>query len=257
MSRSTIPHLDWYVATTGSDTTGDGSSGNPWATGTHAYATIRDQFDLQGQFVTIHFASGTYAQIEAEGPLVGGRGAQSCTFLGDAVMATTTLNTPPTTGCVSSLRSRWGAAVRIKNFYLTGANGLGADEGNIEYYSCAFGQTSAAHINVSSGIVTKMDSGSWCAGSGTTYVTAEDHGEYNGADAYETFGFAGIAFSIAGYQADELSIINLQNTSWGGYGFTGPRFNLTSGAMIESAGQATTWIPGSAAGVTDGKGFWN
>ncbi|MFA5109700.1 MAG: hypothetical protein WC458_04135 [Patescibacteria group bacterium] len=27
----------WYVATTGSDTTGDGSSGNPWATPPHAW----------------------------------------------------------------------------------------------------------------------------------------------------------------------------------------------------------------------------
>jgi nitrous oxidase accessory protein NosD len=43
----------WYVATTGSDTTGDGTSGNPWATIQHAVNTVAADD-------TINVAAGTY-----------------------------------------------------------------------------------------------------------------------------------------------------------------------------------------------------
>jgi len=46
---------DYYVSTTGSDLTGDGSAGNPWATIQHAIAQVSDTD-------TIHLASGTYVE---------------------------------------------------------------------------------------------------------------------------------------------------------------------------------------------------
>ena len=51
---------DYYVATTGSDTTGDGSSGNPWATIQHA---ISDSSVVAGD--TINVADGTYTITSA------------------------------------------------------------------------------------------------------------------------------------------------------------------------------------------------
>lgn len=50
----------FYVATTGSDTTGDGSVGSPWATLQHASDTIANKLDLSGKTVTIQVADGTY-----------------------------------------------------------------------------------------------------------------------------------------------------------------------------------------------------
>ena len=50
----------YYVATTGNDTTGDGSSGNPWATIQHAYDVIVATLDTAGYTVTIQVADGTY-----------------------------------------------------------------------------------------------------------------------------------------------------------------------------------------------------
>jgi hypothetical protein len=41
-SRMRLPDADYYVATTGSDTTGNGSSGAPWATITHALESVPD-----------------------------------------------------------------------------------------------------------------------------------------------------------------------------------------------------------------------
>lgn len=50
----------FYVATTGSDNTGDGSSGNPWATVQHAFDWIGANIDAAGFDLTIQLAdSGT------------------------------------------------------------------------------------------------------------------------------------------------------------------------------------------------------
>jgi hypothetical protein len=59
-----LPHISaattFYVATTGSDTTGDGTSGTPWATVSHAL-TYLDSYRLHAD-VTISVAAGAYAE---------------------------------------------------------------------------------------------------------------------------------------------------------------------------------------------------
>lgn len=50
----------YYVSTTGSDSTGDGSSGLPWATIQYAYDYIVKNLDVAGYTVTIQLADGTY-----------------------------------------------------------------------------------------------------------------------------------------------------------------------------------------------------
>jgi hypothetical protein len=55
----------YYVATTGNDTTGDGTSGTPWATIQKAYNYICASLDLAGYAVTIQLADGTYTGATA------------------------------------------------------------------------------------------------------------------------------------------------------------------------------------------------
>jgi hypothetical protein len=54
--------LSLYVATTGNDTTGDGSVGAPWATIQKAIDYTVDTYDFNGYEVTINVADGTYAE---------------------------------------------------------------------------------------------------------------------------------------------------------------------------------------------------
>ncbi len=56
----------FYVATTGSDTQGDGSSGNPFATPQQAYDYIADNIDGGGDWVKIHIGNGTYTDQTTE-----------------------------------------------------------------------------------------------------------------------------------------------------------------------------------------------
>lgn len=60
-----------YIATTGSDTTGDGSNGNPWLTVGKALTYLSTKFIASGITVTIQLADGVYAhtsQIEVRHP---------------------------------------------------------------------------------------------------------------------------------------------------------------------------------------------
>ncbi len=50
----------YNVSTAGSDTTGDGSVGNPWATPAHASAFISQNIDFNGFDITINMANGSY-----------------------------------------------------------------------------------------------------------------------------------------------------------------------------------------------------
>lgn len=58
----------FYVATTGSDVTGDGTVGNPWKTITHAINYVMYNVTGQGVNVTIQVADGTYNENITLGP---------------------------------------------------------------------------------------------------------------------------------------------------------------------------------------------
>jgi hypothetical protein len=57
----TVGDLTYYVAKTGNDSTGDGSSGSPWLTIAHAWAQIPDIIGL-GHTVTLRINAGTYTE---------------------------------------------------------------------------------------------------------------------------------------------------------------------------------------------------
>lgn len=60
----------FYVSKTGNDTTGDGSSANPYATITKALSTIPK--NLAGLNITLHIAGGTYAEAVSIKGFTGG-----------------------------------------------------------------------------------------------------------------------------------------------------------------------------------------
>lgn len=100
------PAADLYVATTGSDTTGDGSSGNKWATVSHALAQlVAGTLGLLDKSYTIHVADGTYAEgLDFTGIL--GPGGYKITVAGN----TTTPANVSFTGTVSYTEPLFGAS---------------------------------------------------------------------------------------------------------------------------------------------------
>ncbi len=92
------------VATTGNDTTGDGSSGSPWATLQKAIDFVANSVDLNGFTVQINVGAGTYAGFTLSCPWVGavagGSVTPPVTLNGDT---TTPANVAINTGCVVAL----------------------------------------------------------------------------------------------------------------------------------------------------------
>lgn len=62
---------DYHVATTGSDTTGDGSVGGPWATISKAVSFVEDEIDCNGFQPRIKVADGDYPEYLQLGNLTG------------------------------------------------------------------------------------------------------------------------------------------------------------------------------------------
>jgi hypothetical protein len=62
----------FYVATTGSDSTGNGSSGAPWATLQHAMDYIAANLDIAGRIIIVEIGAGSFAGFGAKSTVGGG-----------------------------------------------------------------------------------------------------------------------------------------------------------------------------------------
>lgn len=60
-TKLTDDNTVFYVATTGNDTTGDGTVGSPWATPQGAVSNIGNKYDLNGHFAILQLGDGSYA----------------------------------------------------------------------------------------------------------------------------------------------------------------------------------------------------
>lgn len=105
-------HTTVYVSRAGSDTLGNGSSANPYATITHALNRVPKK--LNGYNATLHIASGTYN----ENIVVSGFAGGNVTFSGDSGASVT----------IGSLTVENGTALHITNISL-GVNGTNGTAG--------------------------------------------------------------------------------------------------------------------------------
>lgn len=86
----------FYVATTGSDSTGDGSSGNPWATLQYAMDVISSSLDFAGFTVTVNIGAGTFVGFGCPSTVGGG-----IIQINGAGSASTTITAGPNDGVLN------------------------------------------------------------------------------------------------------------------------------------------------------------
>lgn len=81
----------FYISPTGSDTTGDGTQGNPWKRAQYAWDRLLRDYDLRGQQLDIVPLPGTYTDpFVARGPMVGQISfMQQATMIGQSFADTT------------------------------------------------------------------------------------------------------------------------------------------------------------------------
>jgi len=144
----------YYVATTGNDTTGTGTVGNPWRTIQHAINYVMYNITAEGVTITIQVADGTYAEQIFLGPhqVFSPSGTYGVPLLnlnttatpGNVVIAPTT-STTAEFAAILCINSRWqiGGAFTVTN----GASGCFSPFAAVNDGHLCFG-TDAAAIDI-------------------------------------------------------------------------------------------------------------
>lgn len=242
----------FYVATTGNDSTGDGTSGTPWATIQHAVDVIRNSYDLAGYTATVNVAAGTYAPLAVSGPIVGGN-----LVIAGASSATTTVNG----GSANAFAATYGATYKITGFTMTSAAGscvFVGHIGNIELggdlvFGSAGGTAQIASAHPGSGIYV---TGNYSITGGAVFHVLAD---FNSAIIYTpnviTVTLTGTpAFSTAFAGVAVVSLLDAQGITFSGSA-TGTRFSADGLGVIRTNGAGASYFPGNASGVQTNGGI--
>lgn len=244
----------FYVSTTGNDTTGNGSSGAPWATGQHAVNMIQDGYDFDGDAIAlVQFADGTYGNsIILNGPLVGANGTASLVLAGNSGAPTNVFFS--TTGpCVAAEN---GGQMTVQNVKVQSsasdclvANTLAA----LAYSGITFGTagTFSAHVTATLNAVALQNGNCLITGGASTHF----HADVTSTVILQNGGTDTVtgtpAFTNAFAYATHNGCIDVGN---GGYSITGAatgnRYSAMALGMIDTNVGGANFFPGSIAGTT-------
>ncbi len=240
----------YYVnASTGNDTTGDGSSGSPWQTRQKAWDYIKANLDLAGQYtVTVQLIGQFYDVIDAKGEIHGAENGESVIFQGNTSDAT----------AVSVNRSNGGSAwfaefgakymVQWMTITATGTPGyaINSSQGVVLFNNVVFGTSTNAHINAAGGSSYIGATGDYTiTGDAMFHVVSEDSA-YIALTQDVTLSNTP-DFSEAYAQADQNGVIQMTGATYTGSA-TGARFYVVGGGGIDTGLNNDTALPGNAAG---------
>jgi hypothetical protein len=234
----------YYVATTGSDTTGTGTVGNPWATIQHAYNYVVANDDLGGQTVSIQLAAGTYTSgLSVTQPWTGGG---SITVTGATSTASSYIVQSSGGTCFYITTTLPGILI-IQNLTINTANyGIfNSGTGQVSFTNIVFGAVTYYHICTQS-------PGAIVWGNSATYTIsggAWDH-IFNSGGLVNT---AGATVTLTGTPAFSQSYITIlgpyyaamQSSTYSGSA-TGQRYNIILNGAAYTNGAT---LPGSINGT--------
>jgi hypothetical protein len=233
----------FYVATTGSDSTGTGLVGAPWRTAQFASDMLQKNYDLNGFTVTIMRAAGAYT----DGVIVSGGyvGAKGPTVIFDgASMATVTV----TSAC--PYQGLNGASFIVQNQKLVATTFCinAAYNTSIGYSSIDFGTATQAHISAAYSSLVSCSNNYTISGSSPSHVSTSLGGAWV-ANAVTVTLTGTPAFSSGFVNAQQSSAVNSLGVTWSGAA-TGPRYSATLNGVIYTTGSGANYFPGNSAGST-------
>ncbi len=244
--------LTYYIATTGDDTTGNGSSGTPWRSPQKALNAILSAIDLGGHNVTIKFADGTYDnptniydRFVGNGSVIcDGNSAspQNVIWTSSSGLATLyvevntqivvqhlELRSSTVSGLFSSVNARIGVGDGVR-FGATAGSHMFAKPGVITINSTAYSIVGSAsfHLRSNGGIII-------CQG-----VTGTITASVNFPSQFAECENVGQMLTNGG-----------TSFPFGGNTVTGQRYFVRSNAAIQTGGGGANFFPGNSAGSFD------
>jgi hypothetical protein len=253
LPRKLMGPLTLYVSPYGVDPTGStpGNSGlqpnDAFATINGAYSALLNNYNLNGQNVTISLAAGTFSGASLTGQPQGYGGGSSISIVGAGAGSTFISG-----GTSAALAVGAGANVTISNATFLGLNGIQANaEGTIIVGSgCAFGNCSGSLWWADAGEI-------FCANSITISGTTFTQGLYSSLGGLICFNgtcvvtFAGSAtFTTFAAARGGQIVVQSGAVSFSGPSPTGQRYSAIIGGIIDTNGGGVNFLPGSTTGTT-------
>lgn len=246
----------FYVSTTGNDTTGDGSSGSPWATIQHAWDVIQKYYDLNGYTATIQLDDGTYTNnsLSALGPVDGNKGPSSVIINGNSGTPSNVI-IDCTTASLNCFNASVGGAYTIANLKVQ-ASGAGAycvvtnQGGSIQIGNgVIFGAANTAHTQANYGGFINFLSSYTISGNSNNHVFANLNGVIFISPGITVTLTGTPAFAGAFAAANALGSVSAVSVTFSGSA-TGSRYTAAANGVINTNGGGATYLPGNSAGTT-------
>lgn len=246
----------FYVAATGSDSTGDGTSVRPWATPTHAWTWLRNNIDAAGFNITIQADGTTYSMNTSFVGKMPGM-VQPVVFSGTG--PSTVLS--GVSGPLASLSLYDGAEVMIANMTIinptaAGANnqgsGIAISDSTLQIGAgVTFGAVSVAQMVAGFGAQVVPVNVYNISGGGQShlYCTASEFIAITSGCGVDIT--AAVTFSQAFIIMDNSYGNANSYTITGGSNVTGQRFLVTDDGVLTTNGGGANFFPGTVAGVVD------
>lgn len=251
---------DFYLSPTGSDATGDGSSGAPWATLQYAYNWIvANTVNLGGWVIRLNMANGTYTgPLNATVPPLSG----PVQILGNAANPASVI---VNVANANAIEAQFGVTLDVEHVTLqasgTSAGGSGlvaAQGGTITFDDIVFNACGNAHIFASFGAQVRAGTKYQITGGAQQHILAT-----SGSTVIQSPITSNVAITLTGTPAFSANFIE----SWGlayvyapnsvfSGGATGARYAAHNNGVIDTNGKAATYFPGNAAGTTVNGGLY-
>lgn len=225
VGRATLlDNTDYYVSTTGSDTTGTGSPVAPWRTIQFAVNYIAT-LDCNAKNINIYVADGTYAELVSLRNCVGVATATQLKIIG---------NTSTPANCIvngffgSNIAHQWN----IDGFRVGSAStsGIGVSNAVIGWRNIRFG-LATTHMDLSGAGKIFYNGGSYTiAGNASAHVNNIGQAFCNLQNA--TISIVGTLSIGTYFICNYLSLIWNHNSTWSGTGITGKRFSISSCSVL-------------------------
>lgn len=261
-----------FVSLAGSDSSGDGSAGNPFLTLQHAWNFVIGSFDFSGQTVTIQLTDGTYnAGLVAAGAAIGGTATASVIITGNASnSANVVISVTGADGIVASN----GAGVIVQNLTVrstavgsSGGAALAATWGGfLGFRNVIFGASTFYHVFATQGGNIQAINNYSITGGAEVHMSilggafGQMSATGGGAVAVVITLTGNPNFSVGFVQASSNGTIYAPLCNFVGTA-TGPRYQAVAGGVIDTEGanngNPANYFPGSAVGTLVNGGILN
>jgi hypothetical protein len=259
-------HKYVYISPTGSDTTGDGTNANPWATLQYAWDTIQAFTDYAGFQVTCQMADGTYhGSLEAAGVSIGA--TQTGAFIVRGNVSNNAAVVLNVTGD-NALTAYASASFTVQHLTVMsttsggeGGAGIAATYGGVVIIGpgVVFGACSGNHMYATAG-------GSIIATAGYTISAgAQAHAEASTGGYIELSEEGGPTYAITltgtpnfsnAFAIAYMGNLASSNNTFSGAA-TGPKYLAELNGVIFTGGKSVNYFPGSVAGTTSTGGQYD